>query len=726
VIGLADLYRETVDACSAALIALAAIVLAVAALALNSVDGATVGVACGLVAVGALAHHLVRAGARSAALAIVFGLTATFVVALAVLPTDVLAPWMSLVVLVASALLGWRWGIGVCALLALGLAVLAAQMLLDPRIALSAGLLGGAAVFVAWMTTRPTRSALDCASRCYGEAQRAVHELQGRQGELASFGKSLSVSYHLLQQLNLDLDNARKAAHKARQLKAQFAASVSHELRTPLNLIIGFCEMMVLAPAQAYGRRLPPGFRDDLEAIYRNACHLSTLVDDILDLSQVDAARMALQREWTTIGQIVDEAMAPLASPYRDRGLYLRAEMPADLPAVYVDRTRIRQILINLLNNAARFTDEGGVVVSARTEGRAGVVVAVTDTGPGIAPDDLRYVFQEFHQFGDAQQRRGGSGLGLAVSKAFAELHQGSLSIESTPGVGSTFSLSLPIGDPTLGDQAASPPLTNRVRPGPSGQLERRILIVDRSGQIARVFRRYLDGMHVMHLRDLRPTRNGDPVLMPHAVIVGSRAEREHWRRTSASMPQWQRVPVLLCPLKTAQRQADELGVRDYLVKPVTRAQLRSVLLRVCPRPERVLLVEDDPEMQRLLARMLRSIAPGCEVHVAGDGAEALEVLHTAEPPEVILLDLLLPRVDGYAVLEGLRRDARLTEVPVIVVSARGAHSESMLAHEFAVECEGGLTVSDVMVWIKSGLEALVGPAAVDTSARADRAAIGG
>ena len=160
----------------------------------------------------------------------------------------------------------------------------------------------------------------------------AVSELQGRQAELARFGKSLSVSYHLLEQLNLDLDYARRAAHEARQLKAQFAAAVSHELRTPLNLIIGFCEMMVLSPSQAYGRRLPTGFRDDLEAIYRNACHLSTLVDDILDLSQVDADRMALQREWIAVEQVVEEAMAPLTSLFRDRGLYLRSDVPADLP----------------------------------------------------------------------------------------------------------------------------------------------------------------------------------------------------------------------------------------------------------------------------------------------------------------------------------------------------------------------------------------------------------
>jgi hypothetical protein len=232
---------------------------------------------------------------------------------------------------VASALLGWRWGLTVGAGLTLGLAMVVVQgwPVLEDRDALSAVLLSAAAVFLSWMTTRPTRTALDCASRCYDEAQMAVQELRGRQAELASFGKSLSVFVSPVATAQPGSGHARKAAHEARQLKAKFAAAVSHELRTPLNLIIGFCEMMVLSPAQAYGRRLPAGFRDDLEAIYRNACHLSALVDDILDLSQVDADRMALQREWTTLEQVVDEAMAPLGSLFRDRGLYLRTAVGA-------------------------------------------------------------------------------------------------------------------------------------------------------------------------------------------------------------------------------------------------------------------------------------------------------------------------------------------------------------------------------------------------------------
>ena len=251
---------------------------------------------------------------------------------------------------------------------------------------------------------------------------------------------------------------------------------------------------------------------------------------------------------------------------------------------------------------------------------------------------------------------------------------------------------------------------TDRVRPGVRGELERRVLIVDRSGELTRVFKRYLDGYRLLQLRDLKPSGTADPVLLPHAVIVGCE-DRERWRRAAAGMPHWQRVPVMLCPLKTARRQADELGVRDYLVKPVTRAQLRSALRRVCPSPSRVLLVEDDAEMQRLLLRMTRSFAMGVEVSVVGSGTDALEVLRAAPPPDVVLLDLLLPGLDGYGVLEALRADALLRDIPVIVVSARGSHSEAMLASEFAVACESGLTVADVMRWVTSGLEALFVPA---------------
>jgi CheY-like chemotaxis protein len=249
------------------------------------------------------------------------------------------------------------------------------------------------------------------------------------------------------------------------------------------------------------------------------------------------------------------------------------------------------------------------------------------------------------------------------------------------------------------------------------GQRERRVLVVDRSGQLMRVFRRYLDGYRLLQLRDLKAARAEDPVLLPHAVIVGCAEDRERWRRAAAALPNWQRVPVLVCPLKTAQRQADELGVRDYLVKPVTRAQLRGSLKRVCPAPGRVLVVEDDPGMQRLLARMTRSLATETQVAVASSGSEALEHLRAAPVPDLILLDLLLPDLDGYGVLEALRLDARLREVPVIVVSARGSHSEAMLANELAVACESGLTVAEVMRWVTTGVEALFAPAGA--SARA-------
>ena len=720
VVGVADLYAQTLGACIVALLVLSGLVLAIAAFGLNSVDATTASLAGGLAGVALLARRLAQQDRqRQAVLAIVLGLCLVYVAMLEVLPAEAVAPWMSLVVLVASVLVGWRAGVVVGGGLALCVTALEHLQagLIAGQDALGAVLLSAAAVFLAWATTRPTRTALDCASRCYTEAQQAVETLRDRQAELARFGKSLSVSYHLLQQLNLELDHARKAAQEARQLKAQFAAAVSHELRTPLNLIIGFCEMMVLSPAQAYGRRLPSGFKDDVEAIYRNACHLSALVDDILDLSQVDADRMALQREWLSLPEVVEEAMAPLASLFRDRGLYLRSDIARDVPPVFADRTRIRQILINLLNNAARFTDRGGVTIGVRTERTSGVAVAVSDTGPGIAPDDLRYVFQEFHQFGDPRRRRGGSGLGLAVSKAFAELHQGSLAVESTFGEGSTFILRLPVGADAALERPASEPVNNRVRPGVRGQRERRVLVVDRSGQLMRVFRRYLDGYRLLQLRDLKAARAEDPVLLPHAVIVGCAEDRERWRRAAAALPNWQRVPVLVCPLKTAQRQADELGVRDYLVKPVTRAQLRGSLKRVCPAPGRVLVVEDDPGMQRLLARMTRSLATETQVAVASSGSEALEHLRAAPVPDLILLDLLLPDLDGYGVLEALRLDARLREVPVIVVSARGSHSEAMLANELAVACESGLTVAEVMRWVTTGVEALFAPAGA--SARA-------
>lgn len=621
-----------------------------------------------------------------------------------------LLPWSSLAVLVGAAVGGWRLGLVAAAALtvAVGIRVGTAA---DPgpvELLLSAGGLTWSSLFLYWLISRPTRTALGWALHSHHESLARTVEARARQAELARLSKSLGEYAYRLEQLNLDLARARRTANEARRLKEQFAAAVSHELRTPLNLILGFSEMMVLAPSTAYGQSLPPSYRADLQAMYRNAMHISSLVDDILDLSQIDAGRMALHREWAALRDVVQEAVVTVETLFTNRQLTLRNLVPADLPELYLDRTRIRQILINLLGNAARFLQRGGATVSA-SACESTIVLAVRDSGPGIPPEDLPYVFEEFRQSTAASTGHGGSGLGLAVSRRFAEMHGGAMRVESTLGEGTTFLLELPIAQPAASIVPAGESWDDRAARRVRGRAVPRIAVFDQHGQVRRVFQRHLDHYDMIDERAVAAAvRRG--VEMPlHAVVLGGPEGAARWRQLVQRAPQLRGVPMLSCPLRTAHRTAAELGAHVCLTKPIARGQLRAALRRLDRPVHRVVVVDDNVEMTRLLARMLRSLSHAAVVEIAHDGTEGLALVR-ATRPDVVLLDLLMPRTDGYAVLEALAADPALRDIPVILITARGTHSEAIVADHLTIERIDGLSVGELMVWIRSGLDALLGP----------------
>jgi len=265
-----------------------------------------------------------------------------------------------------------------------------------------------------------------------------------------------------------------------RRAKEEFVANVSHELRTPLNMIIGFSEM-IPELAHVYGVALPPALLSDIAAIRRNSQHLARLVDDVLDLSQVDAGRMALRKEWTSLREIVDEAILAVRALFESKGLSVETQIPSDLPEAFCDSTRIRQVMLNLLSNAGRYVKRGGVQVRVRQEQNE-LMVTVTDTGPGIAPADQQRLFQPFQQLESSlRHRSGGSGLGLTISKRFVEMHGGKMWLESQVGVGTTFGFSLPVQTPTvpaLAEDGAlrwfSPYESTNTRNVPGGRWRRR------------------------------------------------------------------------------------------------------------------------------------------------------------------------------------------------------------------------------------------------------------
>ncbi|MBI2941005.1 MAG: response regulator [Chloroflexi bacterium] len=700
---------------------LAAILLVMAYLVMVDNRGWLVGVlvVAELAATAWASERLLRLNTRVSAAVLLIGLGLTLGSTAHLVSLAVVAPWFALLVVLAGPLVAPSFSFlaaGLSTALIVGLTIGAERSLGDDQVT-SAMLLVWAAAVVAFLLSQPLHTALEWAWSSYAESLRKTEELQDRQGELNRALKTLRDTYYQLETANRELERARRAADEAHELKAQFAANISHELRTPLNLIIGLSELMVAAPQAYEADPLPPAYRGDVAMIYRNARHLSSLIDDVLDLSQIEAGRMGLRKEYAAVSEIVAEAVGAVTPLFERKRLALTSEVRPDLPNLLVDRARIRQILINLLSNAARFTDQGRVTVTARGQGND-VVVAVADTGPGIAPEDIPKVFEEFRQLdGSTRRRRDGSGLGLAISKKFAELHGGTMWAESTPGEGSTFSFSLP-----LCTNVVSSPLRAQwdtwVRLPAGQQIEgRTVLVVDDDPSTARVFERYLDSYHVLLVAEVEAARKLAAKATMDAIILVSGPGLDQDQRAWSQLRQLEKVPrgvpLVVCSLPGYHDRAQRLHVADYLVKPIARQSLLATIARLGRKVRTILIADDDPEMVSLLVRMLRSSSRRYRVLAAYNGVEALAMVRERRP-DLVLLDLLMPDVDGYSVVTQMRADESLRDVPVIVITARDDEAEVVSAGMLSFTREGGLSIGELMRCLRSSLAALALPAGSD------------
>ncbi|MBI2942313.1 MAG: response regulator [Chloroflexi bacterium] len=665
----------------------------------------------GLLASTVLARLLLPRGLTLAATATVAALFATVSGASLTSSGSGLATLFSLVVIVAVATLGLLPGLIVAAA-ASGVAYVemgSVAFLPTSDDAGSVVMLAWASALLAWAASRPVYTALSWAWASYDDARATTRELRERQRELSRALKSLNEAYDRLEHLNDELARARKMAEEARRLKAEFAANISHELRTPLNLIIGFSEVMAAAPQTYGGERLPEAYRIDVDAIYRSAYHLSGLIDDVLELSQIEVGRVGLVREELSLAEVIREAVGTVAPLFDNRGLYVRAEVPEDLPRVSADRTRVRQVVINLLTNAGRFTSSGGARVTARLEAND-VVVSVADTGIGIAPENLPRVFEEFYQVdGSLRREVGGSGLGLTISKQFVELHGGSMWVESRVGAGTAFHFALPLASNVI---STVPPgdwvLWDR-RAAARAETRGEVVVVTSDSAVARIFERHLDGYRVTSAPSLEVAMRlqATEVDSSRALVVVASSPAQAWQELRNLEQQAGDEPIVLCSLPGSQDLALELGVAAYLVKPIVREDLLSRLERLGPGIRHVLVVDDDPDMVRLLGRMVRSASHGYRVWPANGGQEALALLR-ARRPDAVLLDLLMPEVNGHAVLQAMRQDDRLRDVPVVVVTSRSGQEVAMSAGLLTITRPGGLSVRELMGCLGRSLSCLL------------------
>jgi signal transduction histidine kinase/CheY-like chemotaxis protein len=562
-----------------------------------------------------------------------------------------------------------------------------------------------------WLSQRNLHTALAWVWSGYESARRNQEIARERAGELQRALKALDEATHRLERTNYMLALAYDQAEEARRLKQQFAQTISHELRTPLNLIVGFTELMIQSP-EHYGRQLPHLYLRDLSIVHRNARHLQGLVNDVLDLARIDAVEMSLLPEEVNPAALVSETVDIARSLIEARGLALRTKVEPDLPMLWVDPVRIRQVLFNLLNNAARYTEQGSVTVSVCRQGED-VLFAVMDTGVGIAPQNIPRIFEEFQQTDSSTRRRqGGAGLGLAVSQRFVELHGGRIWVESQVGQGSTFYFRLPVCR-THVIAAAYAGSAETVQASSARRSEEPIvLVVTSSPSAAGLLTRYVHRCRTVTVPDLGQARETAQQLTPQAVVIDCACEGLGSAALESIARDWglPHTSFLACPLPGEALLQQRLNVDAFLIKPVSRQGLLDVLRRFGEDVDRVLVIDDDDDFVRLLAQMLDSAIRRYQVIGAYSGQEGLTIVERRQP-DLVLLDLVLPDMHGAQVVERLRSNPAWQDIPIVVITGQDeADVQQALRGDVTVARAEGLLPAEIVGWIQHLVDTIVTP----------------
>lgn len=570
---------------------------------------------------------------------------------------------------------------------------------------------------VVWMVLRFVSEAIEWSWFRYQKMRDLLENARDRQAQLKQTQEDLVQANLELARVSERLRSMRQVAEEARRAKEEFVANVSHELRTPLNIIIGFSEMITQAP-HVYGVELPAQLLADVAVIHSNSQHLASLVDDVLDLSQVDAGRMSLTKEWVAPETIVEGAVAAVKPLFESEGLYLKQEVPEDLPLLFCDRTRIRQVVLNLLSNAGRFTERGGATVRVRREDR-NIRFSVADTGRGISTEDQNRLFQPFEQLSRTIEHGfAGSGLGLAISKRFVEMHGGSMWLESEVGIGTACHFSLPLEEPLPASSGGmlrwfSPYHHHETRTRPSRAprptLVPRYIVVESGDTLQRLLKRYQDNSEIVLVRSLDEAVEEVSRLPAQALIINDLRFYQAPSQMSklADLPYG--TPIIACWLPGTKEAAEQLKLTRYLVKPVSREVLLSALDDL-PRPVRtVLLVDDEPDALQLFARTLASADRGYRVLRASTGQRALSLLRERHP-DVMLLDLIMPGMDGHMVLREQSLDPNIRNIPVVAITAQDPARGPIASDLLTITRSGGLYLRDLLRAIGAISEALAPP----------------
>ena len=532
-----------------------------------------------------------------------------------------------------------------------------------------------------------------------GEMARAVRVFKESQEQKA---REVTQANRSLQQLNEELEHrvelrtkelagAMDEAVEANRSKSQFLANISHELRTPLNAIIGFSEIL-LDKVKSKGPD-PDPFQDPLQRILTAGQHLLQLINDVLDIAKIEAGKMELDVETVLLEPVVMEAVTTIRTIAERNGNDVTVAIPEDTMTIQADAFRFRQILLNLLSNSAKFTEKGTITVSAKFDKRPGptgdqkrVLISVTDDGIGMTREQADSVFMEFVQADASSTRKyGGTGLGLAISQRFCRIMDGEITVVSAPDEGSSFTVDLPAGSAhvkprakrreTALEPSAPPPAAAR-----DGEAKPLILAIDDDPSVHELLKMVLsgDGYEVVSatngVEGIRMARELKPQIITLDVML---PDLDGWSVLAAvkSDPAISTIPVVMLSIVDDATRGYALGATEYLTKPVERPRLLAILRQhIRSRPQPKILVIEDDESTRVLIRNTLSELNG-SVTEAFNGREGLERLAQGTP-DLILLDLMMPEMDGFEFLEALRQNVAWHDIPVVVVTARDLSDE--------------------------------------------------
>jgi GAF domain-containing protein/CheY-like chemotaxis protein len=513
---------------------------------------------------------------------------------------------------------------------------------------------------------------------------------------------------------------ARESAEAANRTKSTFLANMSHELRTPLNAIIGYSEMLSEEAADSGQEEMLP----DLEKINVAGKHLLDLINAILDLSKIEAGKMDLYLETFEVKKMVHDVVAVIQPLVAKNNNTLTVNVPDDIGAMYADLTKVRQSLFNLLSNAAKFTERGAITLNVGLDERrtandeslspqssALVTFSVTDTGIGMSDEQCAKLFEEFTQADAGTSRKyGGTGLGLALSRRFCRMMGGDITVKSAAGQGSTFTIVLPA---QVNDPKAMPAQEQELPVETVAIGAKKVVVIDDDATARDLLQRLLraegfqvfpaaggeEGLHLV--RALHPDIITLDVIMPGtdgwAVLTQLKAD-----------PTTADIPVILLTILDDRNLGYTLGASDYLTKPVDRERLAAILARYknTESAHHALVVEDDTGTREMLARMLEKEA--WNVSTAENGRVALERL-AVQIPQLILLDLMMPEMDGFQFVSELRQHAEWKQIPVIVITAKDLTAEERLQLNGYVEnilLKGAYTRAELLELVRERVNA--------------------